>query len=461
MTLLDVLAGPGHRRRPGRDRGAGPSRHGADPRRRCWSGPSSSARPPAGWSSPSPRRSWCVGTVVKYAVPGRRLKAAGVPDLDAAGRRPSLGVVGFFVIPSSGCPVGFVAGVYVAEHRRVGDDRRPGGPPAHALKAVGLSILIELGARDCSRRVTWAGRRRGHLSRPARPLAGRSSTASRTSSAAWSHAVRRPGRSRSSAALAGAVFVLLGGLVVDGDPTRPDLAWGVAGRRRQRARHRLPLPRPRRAAGWAWSPRSRRSAPPWSRSRPASSAASGRPAWSGSASLAALPGHLAGLAASPAPRTPRRRGGVARRRTRRASASACCSPPWARSPRPPGCCPLALNQLVAAVVIVALAVALRAPWVPRDRPAAVGMVCGALGAAATVAFLLATQPATSPSPRCWPRSTPRSRSCWPPRCSRSRSTGRRASAWSSAGSPSRWSPPADLGGRLVPGPGVEHRRRMR
>lgn len=55
-----------------------------------------------------------------------------------------------------------------------------------------------------------------------------------------------------------------------------------------------------------------------------------------------------------------------------------------------GLLPLALNQLVACVVIVALAAAMRAPWLPRDRHALVGVVCGALGVSATVAFLIST-----------------------------------------------------------------------
>lgn len=83
-----------------------------------------------------------VGAVVKYAVPGRRLKATGVPTstLVAGGL---LGVVGFFVIPVVGLLVGFVVGVYAAEHRRVGGDLA-WPSTKHALRAVGLSILIEL-----------------------------------------------------------------------------------------------------------------------------------------------------------------------------------------------------------------------------------------------------------------------------------------------------------------------------
>ena len=85
-----------------------------------------------------------TGAIVKYAVPGRRLQAAGVPNstlfLGAA-----LGFVGFFVIPVVGLVIGFVGGVYLAEMRRVG--REAAWPSTrHALLAAGLSILIELAA---------------------------------------------------------------------------------------------------------------------------------------------------------------------------------------------------------------------------------------------------------------------------------------------------------------------------
>jgi drug/metabolite transporter (DMT)-like permease len=60
-------------------------------------------------------------------------------------------------------------------------------------------------------------------------------------------------------------------------------------------------------------------------------------------------------------------------------------------PESAGLLPLALNQVVAGVVIIAVALALRVTWLPRDRPALVGLGCGALGAAATGAFLVATQ----------------------------------------------------------------------
>jgi uncharacterized protein YqgC (DUF456 family) len=85
-----------------------------------------------------------LGGVVKYAVPGRRLNAVGVPNrtLVAGGL---LGIVGFFVLPVVGLLVGFVLGVYLSEARRLGRDRAWPSTTA-ALRAVGLSLLIELAA---------------------------------------------------------------------------------------------------------------------------------------------------------------------------------------------------------------------------------------------------------------------------------------------------------------------------
>ena len=63
----------------------------------------------------------------------------------------------------------------------------------------------------------------------------------------------------------------------------------------------------------------------------------------------------------------------------------------AQIPEEAGFLPLALNQVVAAGAVVAVALALRQPWVPRQPAAAIGAVSGVLGAVATGSFLLATQ----------------------------------------------------------------------
>jgi uncharacterized protein YqgC (DUF456 family) len=83
-----------------------------------------------------------VGFVVKYTVPHRRLKDAGVPrrTIVVGG---ILGIVGFFVIPVLGLFVGFVGGVWLAEAGRLGS-RRAWPSTRAALLATGLSILIEL-----------------------------------------------------------------------------------------------------------------------------------------------------------------------------------------------------------------------------------------------------------------------------------------------------------------------------
>jgi drug/metabolite transporter (DMT)-like permease len=56
-----------------------------------------------------------------------------------------------------------------------------------------------------------------------------------------------------------------------------------------------------------------------------------------------------------------------------------------------GLLPLTANQLTAMLVIVAVAVSLRQPWVPRERAALGGLVAGVLGASATLCFLLASR----------------------------------------------------------------------
>ena len=62
----------------------------------------------------------------------------------------------------------------------------------------------------------------------------------------------------------------------------------------------------------------------------------------------------------------------------------------AQIPESAGFLPLALNQVVAGVAIIAVALVLRMPWVPREPRALAGVVSGALGALATGAFLVAT-----------------------------------------------------------------------
>ncbi|WP_405486758.1 DUF456 domain-containing protein [Nocardia sp. NBC_00511] len=81
--------------------------------------------------------------VIKYTWPGRKLKAAGVPNR-ALLVGAVFGIVGFFMVPVVGLFLGFVLGVYLWELWRL----RAQGPAwtstVHALKGAGLSMLIEL-----------------------------------------------------------------------------------------------------------------------------------------------------------------------------------------------------------------------------------------------------------------------------------------------------------------------------
>ncbi|GEP37254.1 multidrug transporter [Nocardioides psychrotolerans] len=63
----------------------------------------------------------------------------------------------------------------------------------------------------------------------------------------------------------------------------------------------------------------------------------------------------------------------------------------AQVPESAGLLPLALNQVIGAAVVVGVATALRQAWLPRQPVALVGLLGGALGAAATGLFLLATR----------------------------------------------------------------------
>jgi hypothetical protein len=96
-----------------------------------------------------------AGQVLKYLLPHKSLTAAGVP-----GRSILVGgvvaIIGFFVIPVVGLIVGFIGGLYVAEHVRLRDWTAARQSTWAAMKATGFSILIELGALMLAAAV-WAG----------------------------------------------------------------------------------------------------------------------------------------------------------------------------------------------------------------------------------------------------------------------------------------------------------------
>ncbi|MFN8156857.1 MAG: DUF456 domain-containing protein [Candidatus Nanopelagicales bacterium] len=86
-----------------------------------------------------------VGHVLTILVPGRRMKQAGIPTfvLVLGG---IVGIVGFFVVPVVGLPLGFVLGVYVAEWLRLRAHSPAWASTVEAMKGTGLAVLISFAA---------------------------------------------------------------------------------------------------------------------------------------------------------------------------------------------------------------------------------------------------------------------------------------------------------------------------
>ena len=85
-----------------------------------------------------------IGTYVKYAIPKRRLNEVGIPNRTLL-LATAAAIVGLFVIPGIGAPIGFVATIYLSERSRVG--REQAWPSTKSsLGAVATSIGIELAA---------------------------------------------------------------------------------------------------------------------------------------------------------------------------------------------------------------------------------------------------------------------------------------------------------------------------
>lgn len=87
--------------------------------------------------------SYVAGLVLQYLIPGRRLRAQGVSTgtlaLAALG-----GIVGFFVIPVIGLPIGFVLVIFAVEQARSRDGTVAWRRTRDAVRAVVTSWGIEL-----------------------------------------------------------------------------------------------------------------------------------------------------------------------------------------------------------------------------------------------------------------------------------------------------------------------------
>jgi uncharacterized protein YqgC (DUF456 family) len=84
------------------------------------------------------------GIVAKYVLPGRRLSGRLPRSTLVSGGAGA--VLGLLLLPPIGLLIGGVAGVYLAEARRVGPGREARRSTIEVLKAVGIGILAELTA---------------------------------------------------------------------------------------------------------------------------------------------------------------------------------------------------------------------------------------------------------------------------------------------------------------------------
>lgn len=86
---------------------------------------------------------YALGVTLQFILPGRRMKGDGVGGMTLA--LGAVGaVIGFFVIPVIGLPIGFVLGIFGAEYGRFRDAQRAWSATRSALRGVLHSMGIEL-----------------------------------------------------------------------------------------------------------------------------------------------------------------------------------------------------------------------------------------------------------------------------------------------------------------------------
>jgi uncharacterized protein len=83
-----------------------------------------------------------IGTFIKYSIPKRKLNEVGIPNRTLL-IATAVAIVGLFVIPVVGAPIGFVLTIYVFERIRVGA-KQAWPATKTSLGAVATSIGIEL-----------------------------------------------------------------------------------------------------------------------------------------------------------------------------------------------------------------------------------------------------------------------------------------------------------------------------
>ncbi|MCC3772813.1 DUF456 domain-containing protein [Streptomyces sp. UNOC14_S4] len=84
-----------------------------------------------------------LNQAVIWLLPPRRPRGAGITRRAflVAG---SAGIAGFFLVPLLGGPLGFVAGLYGVERRRLGGHGEAWASTRNVMRALGTSVLVEL-----------------------------------------------------------------------------------------------------------------------------------------------------------------------------------------------------------------------------------------------------------------------------------------------------------------------------
>lgn len=86
---------------------------------------------------------YAAGLTLQFLIPGKKMKAAGIAT-STLFLGLALGIVGFFVVPIIGGPLGFVLGIYLVETGRSRDRSQSWAQTKVAVRGVLQSIGIEL-----------------------------------------------------------------------------------------------------------------------------------------------------------------------------------------------------------------------------------------------------------------------------------------------------------------------------
>ena len=86
---------------------------------------------------------YAAGLALQFLIPGKRMKAAGIKNSTLL-LGLLLGIIGFFVVPIIGGPLGFVLGIYLVEAGQYRDRDQAWRQTKVALRGVLQSMGIEL-----------------------------------------------------------------------------------------------------------------------------------------------------------------------------------------------------------------------------------------------------------------------------------------------------------------------------